>query len=443
MPQSMATGGTGPSSQVHLIVVGAGPAGAFAAIAAAQKGFQVTLLEAGEEIDSSPRAATFHPSTLEMVDGVGVMDDLARIGLLARYFDFWDKPSLSLIARFDHEVLRGDTKFPFVLQVEQHKFVHVLLQRLEEYPNVVVRRGVRVVALTQSEDGVTVLGDGTHGGTELTGDWLIGADGARSTVRTVLGIDFEGYTWPERFLVLTTTFDFEAALGCSYRSYFAGPSDWANVFKIAGDDLKGRWRVVSATKPDESDAEALGDASCARRLHALSPDADVEQVEHRNLYKVHQRVAARFRAGRAFLVGDAAHVNNPIGGLGLNCGVHDVRELIDVLALARDSGCSSTIDAYEPRRRDVNIRYVQDQTVENKRRLEERSPESRAERHAELRRMAGGASSQREFLLRTSLLASLERPSGPTPRAQDEQGEQAELRSRAPADPNVIATQNG
>jgi 3-(3-hydroxy-phenyl)propionate hydroxylase len=395
---------------LRLIVVGAGPSGAFAAMDAARRGFSVTLVEAERRIDTSPRAATFHPSTLEMIDTLGFMDDFVGVGLVARYFDFWDKPTHSLIARFDHEVLRDDTRFPFVVQVEQHKFVRLALDRLKSYPNVTVHRGAKAFGLAQDERGVTVHVELDNGPREISGDWLIGADGGRSTIRKSLGIEFEGYTWPERFLVLTTTFDFESALGCSYRSYFADPHEWANVFKVAGDDGRGRWRVVSATHPEESDEEALGDAAAIRRLQALSPEARVRNVDHRNLYKVHQRVASRFRSGRAFLVGDSAHVNNPIGGLGLNCGIHDVVELLDLLTVARETSDESVLDQYESRRREINIRYVQEQTVANKQRLEERQPEKRTARRAELERRAADPSSQRTFLLRTSLLESLREP---------------------------------
>jgi 3-(3-hydroxy-phenyl)propionate hydroxylase len=395
---------------LRLIVVGAGPTGAFAAMDAARRGFSVTLVEAERRIDTSPRAATFHPSTLEMVDSLGIMDDFVGLGLVARYFDFWDKPTHSLIARFDHEVLRDDTRFPFVVQVEQHKFVRLALERLKSHPNVTVHRGARALGLTQDERGVTLHAELKDGPIQIPGDWLIGADGGRSTIRKSLGIEFEGYTWPERFLVLTTTFDFESALGCSYRSYFADPHEWANVFKVAGDDGRGRWRVVTATHPEESDEEALGDAAATRRLHALSPEAGVRHIDHRNLYKVHQRVASGFRSGRAFLVGDAAHVNNPIGGLGLNCGIHDVVELLDLLTATRETGDESVLDQYESRRREINIRYVQEQTVANKQRLEERQPEKRTARRAELERRAADPSSQRAFLLRTSLLESLREP---------------------------------
>src|SRR5262249_44182473 len=140
-----------------------------------------------------------------------------------------------------------------------------------------------------------------------------------------------GYTWPERFIVLTTSNDFQKMLDCCYRNYFADPDEWMNLFKVAGDDGKGRWRAVFPSHPEETDEEILTDEAVHRRLQGVCPTTTAYDVVHRNLYKVHQRVAKTFRAGRVFLAGDAAHVNNPIGGLGLNCGIHDAMELIDTI----------------------------------------------------------------------------------------------------------------
>ena len=193
-------------------------------------------------------------------------------------------------------------------------------------------------------------------------------------------------------------FDFAAALGCSLRTYMADPNEWTNLFKVAGDDLKGRWRAVFNTREDESDAEALSDAAVRARLARIYvPEAHRSYV-HLNLYNVHQRVAQRFREGRVFLCGDAAHVNNPIGGLGLNSGIHEAWHLANLLASKGD------LDSYEKIRRPLNIKYVQEQTVANKKRLEERDPASRQRRFDELRQMAEDPQRHKAFLMRASLL---------------------------------------
>jgi len=390
----------------NVLVVGAGPVGSVAALAAARFGHAVTLLEAQERIDDAPRASTTQPPTLEILAELGLIDEYIRVGLVARTFEFWDRPTLQRIAEFDFERLRGETDFPLVVQTEQHKLANMALARLSAMANAEAVMGCMVSGLHQDGEQVTV----TAGERRFVADYVIGADGGRSTVRKLLGIEFEGYTWPERFLVVTTKFDFAAALGCCNRNYMADPEEWTNLFKVAGDDLKGRWRAVFNTRADETDEEALSDAAVRARLGRIYvPDAERHHL-HLNLYNVHQRVAKSFRKGRVFLCGDAAHVNNPIGGLGLNSGIHEAWDLAHLLdKVLRREADDRSLDAYEARRRPLNIEYVQEQTVANKRRLEERDPAQRARRFDELRATAADPARHKAFLMKASLLESARR----------------------------------
>jgi 3-(3-hydroxy-phenyl)propionate hydroxylase len=379
----------------NIVVVGAGPVGTVAALACARAGHRVTLLEAESRIDDSPRASTTQPPTLEILAALGLIDEYLAQGLVARTFQFWDRPTLALVAEFDFDRLRGKTAYPYVVQTEQHKLARMGLERLQRMENATVVLGSRVLELSQDAGGVTVASStGNH-----RADYVIGCDGGRSTVRKSIGVEFEGFTWPERFLVVTTAFDFAGALGCCFRNYMAGPEEWTNLFKVAGDDLKGRWRAVFNTREDESDAEALCEASVRARLARIHVPEREREALHLNLYKVHQRVAQRFRVGRVFLCGDAAHVNNPIGGLGLNSGIHEAWHLATLLSRE-----GADLDEYERVRRPLNIEYVQQQTIANKRRLEERDPAKRAERFAELRAMADDPKRHEAFLMRASLL---------------------------------------
>jgi 3-(3-hydroxy-phenyl)propionate hydroxylase len=382
----------------NILVVGAGPVGTVAALACARFGFQVTLLEAQQRVDDSPRASTTQPPTLEILAELGLIDDYIAQGLVARTFQFWDRPTRRLIAEFDFDRLRGETAYPYVVQTEQHKLALMGIARLQAMSNATVRMATRVTGLAQDADGVSVE---TESGA-LRADFVIGCDGGRSTVRKSLGIEFEGFTWPERFLVITTAFDFEVALGCCYRSYMADPEEWTNLFKVAGDDLKGRWRAVFNTRPDESDEEALSDTSVRARLGRIYVPEEKRDYLHLNLYSVHQRVAKQFRSGRVFLCGDAAHVNNPIGGLGLNSGIHEAWHLANLLK-------GGDLAEYERVRRPLNIEYVQEQTIANKKRLEERDPAQRARRFEELARMADDPAKHKAFLMRASLLESVRR----------------------------------
>jgi 3-(3-hydroxy-phenyl)propionate hydroxylase len=321
---------------------------------------------------------------------------------------FWDGATGTLVAEFDHHRLRDETPYPYVVQTEQHKLCEIGLRRLAAMASAELRLGTSVVDLTQDGNAVKLVTTGAAGPEEHAFDYVIGCDGGRSTVRKCLDVDFEGYTWPERFLVLTTLFDFERALGCCPRSYISDPEEWTNLFKVMGDDLKGRWRAVFPARENETDEEAFSEAAVRRRMLKLSQDHPMESLVHRNIYRVHQRVAKSFRAGRVFLAGDAAHVNNPVGGLGLNCGIHDALELADTLALVTGGRAGvEMLDRYERRRRPLNLEYVQQQTVANKKRLEERDPKVRQANFDELRRAAADPLLHKRFLMRTSLIESV------------------------------------
>ena len=393
--------------EARVGIVGAGPVGVVAALACARRGLRVVLFEAEREIDHSPRAATTHPSTLEMLAGLGLLGEFESVGLKARHFQFWDGVTKTLVAEFDHQALCDETPYPYVVQTEQHKLSEIGLRHLAAMPNAEVRLGTGVTGVTQDERGVRLAATGPAGPEEHAFDYVVGCDGGRSAVRKCLDVEFEGYTWPERFLVLTTLFDFAAALGCCPRSYISDPEEWTNLFKVMGDDLKGRWRAVFPARESETDEEAFSDAAVQRRMRRLCENHPTDLVVHRNIYRVHQRVAKVFRVGRVFLAGDAAHVNNPVGGLGLNCGIHDALELAETLHLAAGGRSDAALlGRYERRRRPINIEYVQQQTVANKKRLEERDPKVRQANFDELRRAAADPQLHKQFLMRTSLIES-------------------------------------
>jgi 2-polyprenyl-6-methoxyphenol hydroxylase-like FAD-dependent oxidoreductase len=233
----------------RVAVVGAGPAGVVAAIACARKGMQVTLLEAESEIDHAPRAATTHPSTLEMLAELDLLDEFVSLGLIARHFQLWDRDTL--VAEFDHDVLKDETPYPYVVQTEQHKLSELGLRRLADMPNARVRLGTRVLDLAQDDRRVGLYVEGDAGRDTEDFDYVIACDGGRSTIRKCLDIEFEGYTWPERFLVLTTLVDMGKALGCCERTYVSDPDEWVNLFKVMGDDFRGRWRAVFPARERE------------------------------------------------------------------------------------------------------------------------------------------------------------------------------------------------
>jgi 3-(3-hydroxy-phenyl)propionate hydroxylase len=399
----------------RVLIAGGGPVGLFTALVLGRHGVPVRLFDENATLQEDPRAATTHPGTLEILGEAGLVEDMACAGLVAPIFEFWDRPTGECVAKFDHALLAGETPYPYVIQCEQYKTAAILLARLQALPHVEVLFNHRVTAVAQTESAVTVAVDGPGGPARHTGSYLVGADGGRSIVRKECGIDFEGFTWEERFIVLTTPFDFEASRGYCYRSYFADPEEWCNCFKVSGKRPPGLWRTVYPTDPSLTDAELLNDAAVQARLQKFFPGAEPYEIVHRNLYTTHQRIASTFRAGRVLLAGDAAHVNNPIGGMGLNGGLQDAGNLGEKLAAVMlGGGPDSLLDLYDRQRRTVASEFVQQQSIANKKRLEERDPVQRRRNLDELRAIAGDPDRARQFLRGTAMIASQRRAAAVT-----------------------------
>lgn len=399
-------------SSLPILIAGGGPVGVIAALALARQGLAVRVFEADDRVNDAPRAATTHAATLEMLDDLGLVEEVTRRGLIEPKFRIWDRASGDVIATFDFGILADETRYPYVVQCEQHKLNNLVIERLAAFSHARYDFSSRVTAVRPDDRGVEIDVETSDGVRQVKGAYLIGADGGRSTVRKALGIEFEGYTHPERFLVLTTPFDFGAMYdGCS-RNYFSDPEEWCALFKVSGDDGKGRFRVVFPTRSGESEEEALSDDAVDRRLQRFFPKSTRYPLFHRNIYNVHQRVAASFRQGRVFLAGDAAHVNNPLGGLGLNFGIHDAVELARLLGrVMRDEAAPELLDFYDRFRRPLNVEYVQQQTIANKKRLEEKDPDVRAKANAALRATAADPAAHRAYLLRASLIEAVRKQS--------------------------------
>ncbi len=389
----------------RVLIAGCGPVGLFCALLLGRQGIPVRLFDIYDELQADPRAATTHPATLEVLGAAGLVEDMAAVGLTAPTFQFWDRPSGKLVATFDLDLLKNDTKYPIVIQCEQFKTAKIIMERLKELPNVEILFGHQITSFEETADRViakvqTKTGEETH-----EGAWLIGADGGRSTVRKQAGIAFEGFTWAERFLVITTPFDFNAELGYCYRSYFADPDEWCNCFKVAADGPPGLWRLVFPADADMPEEEVMSDEAVHARMQKFFPNPKPYDIVHRNLYTTHQRVAATFRKGRILLAGDSAHVNNSIGGMGLNGGLQDAANLSEKLAQVIAGADDSLLDLYSQQRRTVSIEFVQAQSIANKRQLETKEPEERKKVLEELSSTAADPERARAYLLRSSMLS--------------------------------------
>jgi len=398
------------TAQRPILIAGGGPVGVITALALARQGLPVHVFEADSRVNDMPRAATTHAATLEMLAGLGMVDEVIERGYVEPLFRIWDRQSMRIMAEFDFGMLKNETPYPFAVQCEQHKLAGMAIERLKKFPHAKVEFSARVTSLTQSADGVAIEVESSEGTRKIAGSYLIGSDGGRSTVRKALGIEFEGYTHPERFMILTITEDLGLIYpGCT-RNYVSDPESWFSMFKVSGDERGPLWRVLSSTQPEQTDEELMNHKATERRLQRFLPKDGAYDVVHRNLYNVHQRVAASFRKGRVFLAGDAAHVNNPLGGLGLNFGIHDAVELSDLLGrVIRREAPEDILNEYDLHRRPLNIEFVQEQTIANKKRMEEKDPAARQRDFEQLRRTAAVPASHRAHVRKASLIESVKK----------------------------------
>jgi 3-(3-hydroxy-phenyl)propionate hydroxylase len=384
----------------RVFVAGAGPVGLVAAANLLRHAVPVTVFEAGPGLSEESRASTFHPPTLDMLEQLGAAKPLIAQGLIAPKFQYRTKQD-GLLAEFDFAAIADATRHPYRVQCEQSKLTRILYQQLRGAPNFSIEFDAKLAGVTQDASAVHVALERNGRQENRSGRWLIGADGARSEVRRALEISFEGFTWPERFLVVSTPFDFRAVIPDLVSvNYVADPTRWHFFLEIPG-----LWRVMFPVAEQESDEQALSPEFGQSLLAGTISGVTRFEVAHTTLYKVHQRVAGSFRLGRAFLAGDAAHINNPLGGMGMNGGIHDAMNLTALLAdVWHGRKPESELDRYDLQRRGVTKEYIESQSIQNKRNLE-----AAGEFKQHLRHIAADRARSRNYLLRVAMIDSLRR----------------------------------
>jgi 3-(3-hydroxy-phenyl)propionate hydroxylase len=385
----------------RVLIAGAGPVGLVAAANLVRHGIPVTVFEGGADLSTESRASTFHPPTLDMLADLDVVRPLIAQGLIAPKFQYRNRRD-GLIAEFDFGDIADQTRHPFRLQCEQSKLTRIIYDQLRGDPNFEIVFSSPIRAVTQDSDSVAVTVERDGRSETHSYRWLIGADGARSDVRRSLDIEFDGFTWPDRYLVVSTPFDFHSVIpGLATVSYVADPRRWHFLLQIPG-----LWRVMFRIAAEESDELALSTEFVTALMAEVVPGIDRYEIAHTTLYRVHQRVAKTFRHRRAFLIGDAAHVNNPLGGMGMNGGIHDAMNLTERLVeVWRGNKPEAELDRFEQQRRLVTKEYVERQSIQNKRNLEAADNEFRDL----LRRTAADPALTRDYLLRVSMIGSLRR----------------------------------
>jgi 3-(3-hydroxy-phenyl)propionate hydroxylase len=393
----------------RVLIVGAGPVGQVLAGLLQREGVPVAILEREPQLPEDLRAGTFHPPSLELMEPLGFTDYLMREGIRVPHWQFRDLHS-GLVAQFDLGVLKDDTKYPFRLHCEQWKLTFEGARLLQTRPGIDFRFGHEVVGVAQDEDKVTATCRTPAGEVQVSGRWLVGADGGRSAVRKLGGFTFDGFTWDELFVVVSTPYDF-GPHGFTENAYIADPDLWCAVFKMPGF-ARGRplWRFAYGADPKQSDAEVLAPDEVERVLQSFLPKPQRYEIAYQSTYRVHQRVVDRFRKGRVLLAGDAAHINNPMGALGMNSGLQDAGNLAAKLAKVwRSEASPDVLDRYDRQRRTIANEIVQTMSTANLKRLKERDPKVRKAARDEMKRICADPKRHYEYMLQTSMIASVRR----------------------------------
>jgi 3-(3-hydroxy-phenyl)propionate hydroxylase len=387
-------------------IVGAGPVGLVLALRLAMLGLPSLVLEAEADISEALRASTFHPPSLDMLDELGVAEALIAQGLVTPTWQV-RRHEDGARAVFDLGVLKDDTAHPYRLQAEQWKLSRLLLAKLraEHADAVELRFGCRVEQVAQDADGVTLTGTGFD---PLRVPYAVGCDGARSESRRAMGLEFPGDTYPETTILATTQFDFaEVFEGLSNVNYiWTQHPAFSGTFSLL--HVPGKWRASLYPAPGETVEDALRPEAIERKLQAIHPKGTPYDVPDLRPYRIHQRIVESYRSGRLMLAGDAAHLNSPSGGMGMNGGIHDAMELAATLApVWRGEADQALLDRYTRRRRPVAEREIIAQADRNRARMRETDPARRAGMLAELQGIAGDPVRAREHLLRSSMISGL------------------------------------
>jgi 3-(3-hydroxy-phenyl)propionate hydroxylase len=386
----------------EVLIVGAGPVGLSLALALARRGIPARVFEAQPALSQEARASTLHPPTLEMLAEWGVADAVIARGLRVNALQYWERATRELIAHFDYALIAGDTAFPFRLQCPQSTLTRVLLPAIQATGCAQVHFNHRVVRFRDEGDGVAVTVETPDGERIFRGAYLCGADGAHSLVRRQLGLRFDGMTYADRFLLVTTHYDLRRVFpGLGPVAYIFDPHEWVIVMH-----QRDGVRVIFRVGDDEDPEATLAESSIRARLRRLFDPlpADDVPIEGAVIYSVHRRIAEAFRVGRVLLLGDAAHINNPTGGMGMNSGIHDAHALADRLSRVLRGQPDALLREYAEQRREAALRLVQMRSDQNARDLSAADEGARAERNRRLRQAAANPDRARIFLLRASML---------------------------------------
>ncbi len=385
-----------------ILIAGAGPVGCALALFLAQNDIPIILVEAEKTLPKDLRASTFHPPTLDMLARLGVVKDMMDVGLKVEDYQYRDRRS-NEIAKFNLSVLADETDHPYRLQCEQYKMAGIAVEKLKSYPKADVRFGTRIKGFSDVDGGVKALVQNDEGEEYIKCSYLVGCDGSNSVVRQAGGMKFEGMTYPERFLVASTSYKFEEFFeDLSLVNYVSDPDEWCVLLRTS--DL---WRVLIPTPIDEDGSLFLTDDFIQDRLHRLADNESNFDILHKTLYRVHQRVASSYQIrDRVLIAGDAAHVNNPLGGMGMNGGVQDAINLAEKLVkiIKQGGDRQDLLSLYNRQRRGICTQFIQEHTKKNKALMEATDEKTQIKRQARFMKSCSDPELAKAFVMETSMI---------------------------------------
>jgi 3-(3-hydroxy-phenyl)propionate hydroxylase len=392
-------------NHLPVVISGAGPVGLVLAMRLGHMGIACTVLESAPELVRGLRASTFHPPTLDMLDEHGITAGLIAAGLIAPTWQV-RMHTTGQFAEFDLSVLKGETAHPYRLQCEQWRLSELLLAHIQtNLPHVQVHWGCPLIGFSQKDSLVKVQYQTPDGQlNQLDASFLVGADGGHSTVRKQLNLAFDGLTFPETTILATTRFPFHAHLReLSYINYCWSESGTFSLLR-----LRDLWRVSLYQDEGESIEEATSPAAVQQKMQRIWPRNEAYDVLEIRPYRIHQRVVKQYVTGRVVLVGDAAHLNSPSGGMGMNGGIHDAFNLSEKLESILHGTCGlEALALYERQRRPIAISHVLEQSGRNRARMQERDMSKRQAAMEELQRKAHDPVLHKAHLLNTSMITGL------------------------------------
>ncbi|TWG06414.1 3-(3-hydroxy-phenyl)propionate hydroxylase/6-hydroxy-3-succinoylpyridine 3-monooxygenase [Streptomyces brevispora] len=353
------------SEEQQVVVVGAGPTGLLTALGLAQQGGEVTVVERAPGLQDAPRAIVYHWSTLDGLDRLGLFEAARTAGFLKQDYAYRVRRTGEIV-EYGLQPLAGRVKHPYNLHLGQGALARIILDEVEKFPNVRVLWGHELVGVSQDESGADLRLSSDAGETTLRAPWVVGADGARSAVRGALELGFDGMTWPERFVAANIRFPDDRE-GWAQSTFCVDEKYGAIIAKIDESGEHGLWRYTymeDAALPAETVTERLPGFLAKVFGEDVAENVELDAISP---YRMHQRSASTYRAGRVLLAGDAAHATNPCGGLGLTMGLFDAYALIETLGAVVVKGVDDTVlTSYADARRAAFVDKASPRATANK-----------------------------------------------------------------------------